>query len=56
MTQSQIFGVVRHAMTALGGIRIAKGLVADGAWTELTGAAIALAGVIWSIVSKKTVA
>ena len=56
MTQEQIFGVVRHTMTAIGGILIAKGLVADGAWTELTGAAIALAGVIWSIVAKKPVA
>jgi hypothetical protein len=56
MTQEQIFGVVRHTMTAIGGILIAKGLVADGAWTELTGAAITLAGVIWSIVAKKPAA
>jgi len=53
MTKDQIFGVLRHTMTALGGILIAKGLVADGAWAELTGAALTLTGVIWSIVSKK---
>ena len=53
MTQEQIFGVVRHFMTAIGGILIAKGLVSDTAMLELTGATISLAGVIWSIVSKK---
>ncbi len=53
MTKEQIFGVIRHTMTALGGILIAKGLIADGAWTELSGAIITLTGVIWSIVSKK---
>ena len=54
MTKDQIFGVVRHVFTAVGGILIAKGLVTDGSWTELTGAILSLAGVVWSITSKKT--
>lgn len=53
MTQEQIYGVIRHVLSAAGGILIAKGLISDGSWTELTGAAMALVGVIWSIVSKK---
>jgi hypothetical protein len=53
MTQEQIFGVVRHGLSAIGGILIAKGLLDEGSWTELTGAAMTLVGVIWSIVSKK---
>lgn len=56
MTKEQIFGVIRHTMTAVGGILIAKGFIADGAWAELSGAALTLVGVIWSIVDKnKTV-
>jgi hypothetical protein len=53
MTQEQITGVVRHLLTAVGGILIAKGLIADAAWAELTGASLTLFGVIWSVVSKK---
>jgi len=53
MTQEQITGVVRHLLTAVGGILIAKGLIADVAWTEITGASLTLFGVIWSVVSKK---
>jgi hypothetical protein len=53
MTQEQIFGVIRHGLSAIGGILIAKGLLDDGSWTELTGAVMTLTGVIWSIVSKK---
>lgn len=53
MTKEQFFGVIRHTMTALGGILIAKGLIAEGAWIELSGAIITLTGVIWSVASKK---
>lgn len=40
-------------MTAVGGILITKGFIADGAWAELSGAALTLVGVIWSIVDKQ---
>ena len=53
MTQEQFLGVVRHVLTAVGGILIAQGLVQDGMWTELTGAAMALVGGLWSVFSKK---
>jgi hypothetical protein len=53
MTQEQVTGVIRHVLTAVGGILIAKGLLADGQWTELSGAALTLFGVIWSVASKK---
>lgn len=53
MNQEQIFGVVRHTLTAVGGILIAKGVLGEGQWEELTGAALALAGIIWSIVIKR---
>ena len=53
MSQEQIFGVIRHTLSAVGGILIAKGLLDDGSWTELSGAVMTLTSVIWSIVSKK---
>lgn len=53
MTQEQIFGVVRHAMTAIGGIFVFKGLLEESMLQELIGATLSLTGVIWSIVSKK---
>jgi hypothetical protein len=53
MTQEQVFGIVRHAMTAIGGIFVFKGLLDESMLQELIGAALGLGGVIWSIVSKK---
>lgn len=55
MNQEQIFGVIRHFFTAIGGIVIAQGYISDGMYTELSGAVLALVGVIWSITSKKPV-
>ena len=53
MTQEQIQGVVRHALTAVGGILIAKGLLTDVMWAELTGAALTIFGTLWSVLAKK---
>jgi hypothetical protein len=55
MSQEQIFGVIRHVFTAVGGIVIAQGYISDSMYTELSGAVITLVGVIWSIVAKKPV-
>jgi len=53
MSQEQIFGVIRHVFTAVGGIVIAQGYISDSAYTELSGAVLTLIGVVWSIVAKK---
>jgi len=53
MTQEQVSGIVRHVLSAVGGILIAKGLLTDGTWVELSGAGMALFSVIWSIAAKK---
>jgi hypothetical protein len=55
MSQEQIFGIIRHLFTAVGGVFITQGYISDGMLTSLTGAVLALVGVIWSIVSKKPV-
>jgi hypothetical protein len=53
MTKEQILGIVRHALTFVGGILIMKGLATDSSVQELIGAAVTLTGGVWSIISKK---
>ena len=53
MTKEQIQGIVRHALTFVGGILIMKGLATDSSVQELIGAAVTLVGGVCSIISKK---
>ena len=53
LTKEQILGIVRHALTFVGGICVMKGLVDETTVTEIVGGAITLTGAIWSIVAKK---
>ena len=52
LTKEQILGIVRHGLTFIGGILIAKGLVDESTATEIVGGIITLAGTIWSIIEK----
>ena len=53
MKKEQVLGVLRHSLTFLGGILVAKGLVDDALVAELSGAVITLIGGLWSILVKK---
>jgi len=53
LTKEQILGIVRHALTFVGGIVVMKGLVDEILVTELIGGAMTLTGAIWSIINKK---
>lgn len=53
MSQDQILGIVRHVLTGLGGVLIAKGVIDAGMAEQVIGAVISLAGVVWSIWAKK---
>jgi hypothetical protein len=53
LTKEQIMGIIRHALTFVGGIFIMKGLVDETTVTEIVGGAMTLTGAIWSIVDKK---
>jgi len=53
LTKEQILGIVRHALTFVGGIVVMKGLVDETIVTELIGGAMTLTGAIWSIIDKK---
>ena len=53
LTQEQIFGIIRHALTAAGGALVAKGVIDEAGLTEAVGALITLLGVAWSAMDKK---
>jgi hypothetical protein len=53
LTKEQIMGIIRHALTFVGGIVVMKGLVDEAAITEIIGGAMTLTGAIWSIINKK---
>jgi hypothetical protein len=55
LTKEQVLGIVRHALTFIGGIVIARGLVDETLVTECIGGALTLTGAIWSIINKKVV-
>jgi hypothetical protein len=47
-----IASLVRHGLTAVGGSLVAKGLITATVFDEVVGAAVVIAGVVWSVVSK----
>ena len=49
-------GIVRHILTAGGGVLVSKGVITDGMLEVAIGAVVALAGVIWSALAKDKVA
>lgn len=51
-TREQVLGIIRHTLTFVGGIFIAKGTVDETAVTEIIGGVVTLVGAIWSIVVK----
>jgi hypothetical protein len=52
MEKEQIFGLIRHALTIIGGGMVAKGYLTEDGLDEVYGATMALFGVIWSYVAK----
>jgi hypothetical protein len=52
MTKEQILGIIRHALTFVGGVLITRGIIDEATFTELSGAALTLVGGIWSVVAK----
>jgi len=53
MTKEQILGIVRHALTFIGGFLITKGMLTETLSAEVIGGIMGLVGTIWSIASKK---
>jgi len=53
LSKEELLGIVRHGLTFIGGVIVAGGLLDAGIWAEISGSAITLAGVIWSIINKR---
>lgn len=53
LTKEQVLGIVRHALTFIGGIVVMKGYADESVVTEIIGGAMTLTGAIWSIITKK---
>lgn len=56
MNQEQVLGVIRHTLTFVGGILIAKGIATEALTTEVIGAIVTLVGSIWSFFKNKATA
>ena len=53
MNKEQVLGVLRHSLTFIGGLLMAKGLIDKAMFSELSGALITLIGGVWSVLSKR---
>ena len=53
LTKEQILGIVRHALTFVGGVVVMKGLVDETMVTEIIGGVMTLVGAVWSVIDKK---
>lgn len=53
MKQEQVLGLIRHALTFVGGIVVANGILTESVSADVVGAIMTLVGVLWSAFSNK---
>ena len=53
MNKEKVLGLLRHTLTFVGGILVAKGLVDETLVAELVGGLITIIGGVWSVLVKK---
>jgi hypothetical protein len=51
--KEQVMGLVRHGLTFIGGILVAKGLATDGQIMDMVGMLMTFVGTVWSVLSNK---
>jgi hypothetical protein len=51
--QEKVLGILRHALTFVGGLIVTKGLIDESLFLELSGALLTIVGGLWSVLSKK---
>lgn len=54
MNSTVIVGIIRHILTTLGGILVAKGQLDSANLETIAGGLSALVGVVWSVYDKRT--
>ena len=50
--KEKTLGIIRHALTFVGGILVTQGVIDDALFLELSGAVMTLVGGVWSVVDK----
>lgn len=55
MNKEQILGIIRHALTFVGGVFVLRGYIDESLAEQISGGLVTLIGTIWSIFAKKTV-
>jgi len=50
MNKEQVMGIVRHALTFIGGIFVIKGLATEAVTEEAIGAVMTAVGAVWSFI------
>jgi uncharacterized membrane protein YeaQ/YmgE (transglycosylase-associated protein family) len=53
MNQDQVFGIIRHVLTGIGGALVAKGVIDEGMALEATGIIMSIVGFVWSYIVKQ---
>lgn len=52
VNKEQVLGLVRHALTFVGGCMVANGILTEAISADIVGACMALIGTIWSLIIK----
>ena len=50
--KEKTLGIIRHALTFVGGILVTQGVIDDALFLELSGAVMTLVGGVWSVIDK----
>lgn len=53
MKKDQALSMIRHTLTFVGGLLVAKGTIDEGMANEIGGAVVTLAGLIWGLFDKR---
>ncbi len=53
LVKQQTLGIIRHALTFVGGIIVMKGLLDEGSVSEISGLTMTFIGAIWSVWDKR---
>jgi hypothetical protein len=53
MNKEQIMGIIRHALTFIGGILVIKGITTEAVSNEVIGAVMTAVGAVWSVIKNK---